>query len=454
MAEAKISLLGLGSNNVLNKDLIKTLRTADESVQILPIERKLDTVDFKVERLAILNDKVKEISSVIQELGNEMTYLKVSAYTNNNNVWVEASSGVRPQDFTVNVTQKARPDMFQSNKFLTLGAPITGSSESIKYNVSGGPDIELTIPTNSTMEDIRDILNDSGDMTATILKVSATEYRLSIKSTGIGEDNALLFSSGPSVLETTLGLTDNNNHIQVSQNSFFSFNGIDMERSSNTIDDIIFGVELELTELGETNIEIKPDYAKIVDNVSAFVTLYNETNALIKSNLTGSEENDALFRTSREVRDIMKSINDELFKINSNNKEDTLQSMVDIGFEKLKDGTLKFDQDILEDALLDNFDELSKLFSNDETGIFTNLEETTDFITNVARTGSLDELSKALDKDEERLEKLLERNKEKIERQYALITKRFASFDALISKMESGFSALKLQMDQSVAQVG
>jgi len=455
MAEdGKISLLGLGSNNVLNKDLITKMRKADESVQILPVERRMDTIDFKVERLEILNDKVKEMNTVVKELGNELTYLKVSAYTNNNNVWVDASTGVKPQDFTVNVTQKARADMFQSNKLNTLSAPLTGTSETLKYNISNGPAIEVAIPANSSLEDIRNILNDTGDMSATILKVSSTEYRLSIKSAGIGEDSSLSFSSDPSALETSLGLTDTNNHIQASQNSLFSFNGIDMERSSNTISDIISGVELELTDLGETQVEIKPNYEKIVENMNTFASLYNETNALVKSNLTGAEEHDGLFRTSREVRDIMKSLNDGLFKLNENNPSSTLKSMVDVGFEKLKDGTLKFDQSVLEEALLNNFDELSELFSDEETGVFSKLEETTKSITNVSKTGSLDQLNKSLGKEDDRLSELLERNKTKIERQYALIEKRFASFDALISKMESGFSALKLQMEQSVAKVG
>ena len=338
---ADMNLLGLGSNDMLNSSLIEKIRATDIKTQVDPIEDKIEALEVKFQRLVDLKAQTSALSEAVETLGRELTYLEVAAFTTNQGVvWASAESGVKPQTFTVDVTQKARADLYQSNKVLGTDTPLNTVAETISYTVGAGAQIDLNIPANSTLQDVANIINEQGDLTATILKVSETEYRLSVKGKDEGAQNAVNIVGIGVELEAQLGLTDPLNHPQVAQNALFTYNGVDMERSSNKITDIIYGVTLELADLGSTEVVIEPNYENVVNNMTAFVELYNETQALIKANINGTEENEGLFRATREVVGIMREINSVLFEVDYFNNDNSLKSVVDVGFIKEKDGNI------------------------------------------------------------------------------------------------------------------
>lgn len=448
---ADLNLLGLGSNDMLNSSLISKIKDQDIKTQIDPIKDKIDALDVKFQRLNDLKTQTTALSEAVKTLGKELTYMEVSAFTTNQGVvWASAETGVSPQNFTIDVTQKARADLYQSNKVIGVDTQLNTLDETFSYSI-GGTQVDLTIPANSTLGDIAGIINDRGDVTATVLKVSETEFRLSIKGKEEGAAGAVsIVSVGPE-LEANLGLTDPLNQVQAAQNAIFDYNGITMERTSNTITDIVFGVTLELADVGSTEVVIEPNYENIVSNMTAFVELYNETQILAKANINGEGENEGLFRATREVVGMMREIDKVLFQADYLNNNKGLKSIGDIGFEKLEDGTIKFNDAKIEDLMLNHFNEVAELFSDRENGIFNKLTKTMESITSPLKNGSLDELSKAMGREDERLNERLDRTQSRLDVQYAMMEQRFAAFDALMGRMNSGFSSLKLQMEQSTA---
>lgn len=446
-------LLGLGSNNMLNSNLIDSMRASDQEIQISPIEDKLETVDMKFERIIGLKTQVNALSDAASALGSELTFLDVNTFTSTSGiVWANAESGVKPQTFSIDVTQKARADVFQTNKVLDTNAQLNAlGAESITYTVGANPPKTLDFPQGTSMQGMVDIINQSGDMTASILKVSDTEFRLSIKGVSTGLANAITFNSVGAELDAALGITDPLNHMQPAQNALFLYNDVQMERSTNQVDDIIYGVSLELADIGKTDVVIEPNYEAVVSMMDSFVDLYNQTNLMVKANVSGSEEGDGLFRTTREIYNMMGEINARLFETDLRNNDSLLKSVVDIGFEKQKDGSLTFDKSDIENLMLNHFEDVTKLFANADTGVFSKVDEVLEKVTNIQGTGSLDTLTKQLGKEDERLSELKERTQARLDKQYELMEQRFAAFDALISRMDAGFSSLKLQIDQSVA---
>jgi flagellar hook-associated protein 2 len=448
---ASISLLGLGSDNMLNADLITDMKEADTTVQIKPLEEKLSTIDVKFTKIDELKAGTNALNDIASTLGNEMTYLQVNAFTSNSGVaWITAEDGVSPQNFSLNVSQKARASMFQTNAVVGTTS-VNSVEETITYTVAG-VEKTLTIPANSTLSDVASLMNETGDMSAKMLKVSDTEYKLSVMGLETGADNALLFTAEGTELVTSIGLTDTTNTLQEAQNLKFSYNGVDMERNTNTVEDIIYGVSIEIASEGSADVEIQPDYQTVLDNINSFVSAYNELNTLVKANTTGSADGDALFRTNREVYNLMSSINSALFDTSAGLNNTTVKNMVDFGFSKNQDGTLSFDDSKVEDYLLGSFEEITKLFANPEKGIFTKLNEKLDNVTNVSASGSLDVLNKSVETENTRITDLKEKTQARLDKQYAMMEQRFAAFDALISKMNAGFDSLKLQIEQSVAQ--
>jgi len=59
----------------------------------------------------------------------------------------------------------------------------------------------------------------------------------------------------------------NENRIQQAQNANFTYNGVEVERSSNTIEDLITGVKIELKTTGESTVKIENNVDDIVESI-------------------------------------------------------------------------------------------------------------------------------------------------------------------------------------------
>lgn len=68
------------------------------------------------------------------------------------------------------------------------------------------------------------------------------------------------------------------NQVAPAQNARISYMGVDLERESNTIDDLFPGVELQLNQAApgrEIEVGVKPDYEIIIENIIQFINDYN-----------------------------------------------------------------------------------------------------------------------------------------------------------------------------------
>src|SRR5690606_19353066 len=102
------------------------------------------------------------------------------------------------------------------------------------------------------------------------------------KESGVGHQ--LSFSGR---LFQKLGIIDEScqlvekNVLQKAQDAIFKVEGLCIIRSSNTVDDLIEGVTLQLKGVGETTLEIRRDVDAVVDAVRRFVEQYNSTMSFI-----------------------------------------------------------------------------------------------------------------------------------------------------------------------------
>ncbi|GHV53797.1 hypothetical protein FACS1894216_12480 [Synergistales bacterium] len=61
------------------------------------------------------------------------------------------------------------------------------------------------------------------------------------------------------------------------QNAIFTLNGITIERNTNTIEDVIANVKLELTGKGDVTMNITQDATTAIEGIEAFIEAYNQT---------------------------------------------------------------------------------------------------------------------------------------------------------------------------------
>lgn len=421
------SQLGVGSGNILSWDTIDKLKEADTKAMVKPLETKIQDNLTKQKDLTAITTLLSTFKGSVSNLTGDNTYLKRDANaTGSNSVSVSVSAGVAEQNMNLSVQQLASQDSFQSKTFGSRTESVFDTDVSFGISI-GGKDYVINADSTTTLEQLAEKINEAteGKVQAKILNVGGDEpFRMIIQSAQTGEANKIDFysitggnngnashTSTDSTLEalgfyfdkvSTSGVggaqTDTDSHgnqiqrltlkkpdelsedekknagsqISTAQDAKFQYNGIDITRSSNTIDDLILGVNLTLNKVdkdGETtNVNITQSTEGIMEDIKAMVESYNS----LMNNINEATKYDSetgLAGTFQGVREIT-SITTELNKIINGVSKDG-KSLADFGITLTKDGLLTLDSSILNDMINTKFDEFKNFFSSETK--FTNV---------------------------------------------------------------------------------
>ena len=227
-------------------------------------------------------------------------------------------------------------------------------------------------------------------VTATVVNVGPNNFQLSFVSTVTGTSGNFDLSAAtdPNGVLTNIGLTAPVD----ATNAKFKLNGIQIERETNTVNDVISGVTFNI--LQETPdavtpyiVSVKPDTQTVQSVINRFVQDYNALKAFeakqTKLNADGTFGKDSLLVNNQTFLSIMNQVNSmvnsKVAGITGNNPA----SLVDIGLSFIavpgtKDtpdltNALNVNDGQLTSALNANFDGVSKLFGFYLTSDNTNL---------------------------------------------------------------------------------
>jgi flagellar hook-associated protein 2 len=191
--------------------------------------------------------------------------------------------------------------------------------------------------------------------------------------------------------------------VTFAQNAKAIIDGIDVESKTNTFENVIENVSFEVSEKSEleadgtnfkfSTLSIGFDKEAVEETIREFVTNFNALQAEIKllTNYGDSDlENDGALAGDSLVRGIQTGINNILF---SSVDSSSLGGLFQLGIEYNDQNELEISStdriglgsgdDRLKDALEDNFDQISSLFTDEKQGIavrlFDYVEEYTSF---------------------------------------------------------------------------
>jgi len=172
--------------------------------------------------------------------------------------------------------------------------------------------------------------------------------------------NSASTKSGLLASDTTSSVTGFTK-LQYGQNAKFNFNGIDMQRTTNTITDIVTGATFTLanTSSDTVNISISQDTASLKTTANDFVTNFNALNTKL-SELTKYDPNtktSATFAGVSQITNIYSSLAATLTQRDANNK-----SLMDYGFSLDKNGQLSLDTTTLDSKIAEDPSTIEKLF--------------------------------------------------------------------------------------------
>lgn len=412
------SQLGVGSGNILSWDTIDKLKEADTKALIKPLETEIQSNLTKQKDLTAITTLLSTFKSNVSNLTGDNTYLKREASTSgSSSVSVSVSSGVAEQELNLSVEQLASQDSFQSKKFSSRTDSVF--TQDVSFGISiGGKDYVIDADSTTTLEQLAEKINEAtdGKVQAKILNVGGDEpFRLIIQSAETGEANKIGFysitnssssnTSSDSTLEALgfyfeksngsgekdsygneinrLTLKDPSqltqdqqknagSQISKAQDAKFKYNGIDITRSSNKVEDLILGVSFTLNKVdkaGEsTNSSIKQSTKGILEDIKAMVDSFNS----LMNNINEATKYDSetgLAGTFQGVREIT-SISSDLNKIVNGVSSDG-KSLASFGITVTKDGLLNMDSTKVNDMITTKFDEFKSFFSSETK--FTNV---------------------------------------------------------------------------------
>jgi len=244
------------------------------------------------------------------------------------------------------------------------------------------------------------------------------------------------------------------NTVQNGQDASFTFDGIAMTRSTNTITDIATGLTINLLkDGGSANISISQDRDQIATELEGLVSSYNTLQQQLDSMLSSDSEAGTvgIFNGDNTIRNIGREITKMINSVDSKG-----YSLANYGIGLSRDGTMTFDKTVFTKKMDADPEGTEAFFSGKTTvnsvgsetytkGVFTSLS---DLMTSyVGSSGTVTNLvtdtksaTTSLNEERAKAVKLLETR-------YETLTAKFAAYDSMISKLNSQFSALQQQID-------
>nr|WP_321241437.1 flagellar filament capping protein FliD [uncultured Tolumonas sp.] len=239
-----------------------------------------------------------------------------------------------------------------------------------------------TLGSGATLDDLVSAINSNEDnpgVQASLIQ-SGDSVMLMLSSEETGEDYAVTTSYTAGTASTaTTELTDALSNMTVlseAQDAIIklgsSSNAISITSSSNTMEDVIDGLTITLTDAQDSTdspitLNVEADDDTVETNLQTLVDTFND----LVSSLTDLYDGGDLDGDST-VRGLISSLKNT---IRSSLPDG--YSLSDIGLEFTSSGTLEIDSDALESALAANPDILTSVFSDDD-GIFDALQSLLD----------------------------------------------------------------------------
>ena len=161
-------------------------------------------------------------------------------------------------------------------------------------------------------------------------------------------------------------------------NSKINFNGLNIERNSNSISDLVTGVTLNLKSVmsvddTDVTVDVANDVTSVKTKIEDFITSFNEIYSYIKTNTTSSDGIRGVLIGDSSASSLLSLFSSTAYSPVSGLDSGTINSLSEMGITfNAATGLSISDSDQLTDALETNIDEVEQLFVS-ENGIANNL---------------------------------------------------------------------------------
>ena len=469
-----ISSLGAGSS-ILTQDVLDQLRAADEAKFVAPLDARLKAEADKSAAFDVVDAYMDNVYESLKSLNEYGIFESRTASSSNESIAdVVAKDSSDVQDFSLEVTNLATKEITQSGSYGARDAAIsTGTGEGKLELAVGSESFIFNYAADTTLEDLKEMINrDAGDsVNATIVQVSNGDFRLilSAVNTGTGQEISItdIVGEGENLGEQLLAdpdavadpdnLVDGMTNIQTAIDASFKFNGVDITRSSNSIDDLLSGVTITLKDAGTTNVSVKQNTEHIEERIINFVDKYNSAMLQLNTDTKSSQEvsERGVFSSDSTIKGMKASLVSMLSVVGG-----SAGKIEDFGLELDADGRLSLDSEKFTTKLAADPTSVQAFFVGGsftkEDGIVIEVEGA--FIEMESEVAKYSKYNNTLDQFKDslktRYDSITEQKEKAVERlnaSYAIQAKKFAAYDLIISKFNTASDMFTQMINAEIA---
>lgn len=439
-----ITALGLGSGIDLQGTL-DSLREIDEAV-ITEKETKKSEFETQLNEFTVLQEKLLDMKSYALELSLQSTFIARNATVSDESVLaLSATEGATVQSTAITVEALA-----DKSSWISAGAADketvvfeAGNEETTTFSYQVGDImVNLDVAGGTTLTELADLINNSADnpgVTASLVDNGDSDnpYQLVLQADETGEKNRI------TILTQLAGLTltEKGGADGASLNAQFSVGGIDYQRQSNTITDVIASVQFTLQGTGSSTISVSNDEEKIKELITNLVSAYNEIITEITANTDYDTDTEELgILSSTGFADLPYSMQTLMNTFANGGTNSPVTSIFDLGLSYESDGTITIDEEVLAEMTADHFDDVAIFFNGDEDNDIEGLaEKMSDFLRNAATEdeGICASETSLAEQRIDSLEEQIERDTERLDKKYEILAKQYAALDTYLNEMEN-----------------
>ncbi|NYT79013.1 flagellar filament capping protein FliD [Alcaligenaceae bacterium] len=462
-----LSSIGVGSGLPLN-ELLSNLRAAESSPLTL-LKNRTEAVQNRISAYGTIKNALEGLQTAANDLANVEAFSAHATRISGEGFTASASTKATVGNYSINVNQLATRQALTSQGLDSRSRTLSTTDVTLNITVGTSSQAQpLTLAQNATtLDGIAAAINGQpglGIRATVINDGSAQPYRLLITAaesgdvgsvraitfTGIGAESELarMFGFNANTPEQTGGLTQ----ATEGRPALININGINISNQSNTIENAIEGITLQLSNTTgsvPTTLSVTRDDKPALSVVERFVSAYNNLQNVI-ANLTSynveSQSASALTGDSL-ARRVQTQMRDTLNVALDSGELRTL-SQLGITTEP-STGMLTLDRGKLALALDANPNDVTRLFSG-TNGIASrvttaaNLYLKSDGIINTA-TGGMSATLKGLQDQ-------YNSTSDRIDRKLENYRQQFVQLDTLIAQMSSVSNYLTQQLSMLGAQ--
>ncbi|HVI98197.1 MAG TPA: flagellar filament capping protein FliD [Sphingomonas sp.] len=450
--------------------LVTSLVEAQYAVKRDQLSSRSDALNAQISDAAALLSGIQGFSSSLKTLVGSGSLTTQPTSSNTSVLTVSALSGAKLAGLSasIEVQQLAtaqtsasavvadRTAAIGTGSFtLTFGTATVSGGAMTGFTAGSGTPVDIAIDADhASLDGIAEAINaaDAG-VTATIV-TDASGARLMLKSaTGAEQAFTLTASAGsdPGLAALDVGVGAGGSTIgTAAQDAIVKLDGIAVTRSSNSVDDLIEGVKIDLLSADPgkpVTIGNRRPIADLEQVVNDFVDTYNQMLSLLKEDtnpISGTLARDGAARTLKTSLATL-----TLTSLTSGGPAGAPSTLAEIGVTTNRDGTLSVDATRLTRALTDNPDAVEAMFASGSAAAGDGLPAALDAIAKTAAdkkyglVASQDTYSDALDAIADQQTRI----DDQADAMTTRLTQQFANMDARVAAYKSTQSFLEAQID-------